>query len=144
MNPPTWRLHLMRGLYLLNFISLAIDNWSTILFPSQSLEVLPGVAISFWAGFSLLNLIGIRFPLKMLPILLLQLLYKSAWIVGVYRPALQEGPIEAGIQEFFYICIGGIVLNLLILPWGYVYRTFLRDFFNWKGNSPKASTEVSP
>ena len=121
----------MRGLFFLNFISLAFDNWSAVLFPTEQMDVLSGVAISFWAGFALLNLIGLRFPLKMLPILLLQLLYKSAWILGTYRPAHASEPVDAGIQEFFWICVAGIVLNLLIIPWKYVYRELCRDFFQF-------------
>ncbi|MEL6250912.1 MAG: hypothetical protein AAFR87_02775 [Bacteroidota bacterium] len=127
--PLKWRLHLMRALFFLNFISLAIDNWSAVLFPTEQMDVLSGVAISFWAGFSLLNLIGVRFPLKMLPILLLQLLYKSAWIIGTYLPAKISGSIDAGIQDFFWICVAGIILNLLIIPWKYVYREFIQHIF---------------
>ena len=130
-HPPKWRLHLMRGLFFLNFISLAYDNWSATLFPQEQMDVLSGVAISFWAGFSLLNLFGVRFPLKMLPILLLQLLYKSAWILGTYLPARASGSIDAGIQEFFWICIAGIVLNLIIIPWRYVYREFTKDLLKF-------------
>ncbi|MFC5046189.1 hypothetical protein ACFSTE_04530 [Aquimarina hainanensis] len=133
-KPRNWRLHLMRGLFFLNFISLAYDNWSTILFPKEQMGVLSGVAISFWAGFSLLNFLGIRFPLKMIPILLLQLLYKSAWIIGTYLPAHASGTTSAGIQEFFWICIAGIVLNLVIIPWKYTYREFCKDLFKFGGS----------
>ena len=132
MQVPTWRKHLMRGLFFLNFISLAFDNWSMILFPQEQLGVLPGVAISFWAGFSLLNLIGIRFPLKMVPILLLQFLYKLSWTLGVYLPASKAGVLDEGLNEFFYICLAGIALNLLILPWGYVYKEYLQKFFRFR------------
>lgn len=128
---PTWRLHAMRGLFFLNFISLAFDNWSAIFFPEEQMGVLSGVAISFWAGFSLLNLLGVRFPLKMLPILMLQLLYKSAWILGTYLPAKGKGTVDAGIQEFFWICVAGIVLNLVLIPWGYVYREFGKNLFRF-------------
>ena len=121
----------MRGLFFLNFISLSFDNWSAVIFPTEQMDVLSGVAISFWAGFALLNLIGVRFPLKMLPILLLQLLYKSAWITGTYLPASASGSVDASIQEFFWICVAGIVLNLLIIPWGYVYREFGQKFFKF-------------
>jgi len=131
-SPPNWRLHLMRALFFLNFISLAFDNWSAVLFPTEQMDVLSGVAISFWAGFAMLNLIGVRFPIKMLPILLLQLLYKSAWILGTYLPAKASGVIDPSIQEFLWICIGGVVLNLLIIPWGFVYREFGKHFFKFR------------
>ncbi|PCJ97180.1 MAG: hypothetical protein COA50_05955 [Flavobacteriaceae bacterium] len=131
-NPPKWRLHIMRALFFLNFISVGFDNWSKVLFPEEQLDLMTGVAVSFWAGFALLNLIGVRFPLKMLPILMLQLLYKSGWILGTYLPAKSSGLLDAGLKEFFWICIAGIVLNLFIIPWGYVYREYLKNFFNFK------------
>ena len=129
--PPKWRLHIMSVLFFLNFISLAFDNWSAILFPKEQMGILSGVAISFWAGFSLLNLIGVRFPLKMLPLLLLQFLYKSAWILGTYIPAKSSGTVDSSIQEFFWICVAGIVLNLLVIPWGFVYREYFKSIFNF-------------
>ncbi|MHA7055735.1 hypothetical protein ACWGOQ_0000840 [Aquimarina sp. M1] len=129
---PKFRLYFMRGLYFLNFISLALDNWSRIFFPQQQLDTLSGVAISFWAGFSILNLLAIRFPIKMLPILLLQLLYKTAWLIGTYIPARNNNLLNDSLEEFFWVCIAGIFLNLLIIPWMYVFRTFIKEFFRFK------------
>ena len=126
---PRWRLYSLRALFFLNFISLAFDNWSTILFPDSQMDVLTGVSISFWAAFSLLNLLGVRFPLKFLPILLLQLLYKSAWILGTYYPAWSTENLDEHLQSFFWVCVAGIALNLLILPWKYIYQEYLRSFF---------------
>ncbi len=131
-EPQKWRLHLMRGLFFLNFISLAFDNWAQVFFPDDLMDTLSGVAISFWAGFSLLNLVGIRFPLKMLPVLLLQLLYKSAWIISTYLPAKHAGALDIWLKEFYWVCVAGIVLNLLIIPWDYVYKTFVKGFFKIK------------
>ncbi len=123
------RLTLMRGLYFLNFISLAFDNWTIVFFPDEQMGVLSGVAISFWASFSLLMLIGVRFPVSMLPLLLLQFLYKSCWITGTYLPASSAGLLDADLQSFFWVCIAGIVLNLFIIPWSFVYTGYLKDFF---------------
>lgn len=139
-TPPKWRIRLMQGLYFLNFISLFYDNWATILFPGEQMDTLTGVAISFWAGFSFLNLIGIRFPLKLLSILFLQLLYKSCWIIGTYWPAKISGALTAGHKEFLWICVAGIVLNILIIPWSYVYREYIKNFFQF--NHKKLKTEV--
>ncbi len=126
------RSHFMRGLFALNFLSLFIDNWSQILFPSEQLDTLTGVTISFWAAFSLLNVIGIRFPIQMVPILLLQFLYKLAWIIGVYRPACQSNLVDDDIQSFLWVCVAGVGLNLLIIPWKYVYYNYFKDFFKLK------------
>ncbi|UZR99259.1 hypothetical protein [Chondrinema litorale] len=129
---PNWRLHIMRGLFFLNFISLAFDNWSIIFFPEEQMDTLTGVTISFWAAFSLLNLLGIRFPLKFIPILLLQLLYKSAWIIGTYLPAKNSGLLDENLNSFFWVCVTGIVLNLLIIPWKFVYVDYFKNFLRFR------------
>ena len=129
---PAWRMHLLRGLFLLNFISLALDNWSAVLFPEEQLDTLTGVTISFWAAFSLLNLWGIRFPLKFIPILILQLLYKAAWILGTYLPARRVSNLNEDLEAFLWVCIAGIALNLLILPWRFVYREYLQNLLKFQ------------
>lgn len=131
-RPAPWRQHLLRALFFLNFISLAFDNWSTILFPEEQMDTLTGVTISFWAAFSLLNLLGVRFPLKMIPILLLQLLYKTAWIIGTYLPAQRNAVLDEYLESFLWVCVAGIVLNVLLIPWNYVYAYYLKGFFKIK------------
>lgn len=125
---PKWRIYLMCGLFFLNFFGLAFDNWSAIFFPNEQQDTLSGVAISFWAAFSLLNLLGVRFPLKFVPILLLQLLYKSAWIIGTYLPAYTSNTLDDNLRSFLWVCVAGIVLNLFIIPWRYVYQEYIRGF----------------
>nr|WP_298998353.1 hypothetical protein [uncultured Allomuricauda sp.] len=129
-NPPIWRLHLMRALFFLNFISLAFDNWSTILFPTEQLLPLTGVGVSFYASLSLLSLFGIRFPLKFIPLLLVQLIYKSAWLIGVYLPAHKSGLVYENIESWFWPMAIGIVIDLLVIPWKYVYLEYIKNLFS--------------
>ncbi len=124
------RLYLMRGLYFLTFIGLVFDNWSTILFPTDQMDTLTGVAISFWASYSLLMGMGVRYPIKMLPLLFLQLLYKSAWIIGTYLPATRTGALNEDLTSFFWICVVAIVLDLLVIPWKFVFRNYVSGFLN--------------
>lgn len=124
------RLYLMRGLYFLTFIGLVFDNWSTILSPTDQMDTLTGVAISFWASYSLLMGLGVRYPIKMLPLLFLQLLYKSAWIIGTYLPATKTGVVDEDLTSFFWICVTAIVLDLLVIPWKFVFRSYVSGFLN--------------
>jgi hypothetical protein len=72
-----FRLYLMRLLYLLNVVLLGLGVWPGIINHVGAWDPLHGVAFSFWAALSALSGLGLRYPLKMLPLLLLQLLYKS-------------------------------------------------------------------
>src|SRR5580704_18639144 len=82
----TLRLYVMRFVYLLNFVLLGLDVWPALLRHSGAWDPVKGVAFSFWAALSLLSGLGLRYPLKMVPLLLLQLLYKTLWLVAVALP----------------------------------------------------------
>jgi hypothetical protein len=125
---PMWRQHLMRVLFFLNFISLGPDNWSATLFPTEQSDPMTGVAISFYAAFSLLCLLGIRFPLKFTPLLLMQLFYKAAWLLGTYLPAKNSGLLNDNLESWFWPMALGVIIIMLVIPWGYVYREYLRHF----------------
>ncbi len=129
---PSYRLWLMRGLYFITFIGLVFDNWSQILFPDWQTDTLSGVAISFWASYSLLMGLGVRYPVKMVPLLLLQLLYKSAWIIGTYLPARSSGQLDESIESFFWICVTAVIIDTLVIPWGHVWRSYAKNFFRFR------------
>src|ERR1035437_5969151 len=76
-----FRLYLMRLLYLLNFVMLGLSVWPEIINHSGAWDPVKGVAFSFWAALSALSVLGLRYPLKMVPLLLLQMLYKSIWVI---------------------------------------------------------------
>ena len=66
----TFRLYLMRLLYLLNFVLLGSSVWPAIFNHAGEWDPVKGVAFSFWAALSALSVLGLRYPLKMLPLLL--------------------------------------------------------------------------
>ena len=126
---PPWRQHLMRVLFFLNLISLGPDHWSAVISPEGPFDPMTGVAISFYAALALLCLFAIRFPLKFTPLLLIQLFYKSAWLLGTYLPAKNASPVDENLESWFWIMAIGIIIDLLVIPWGYVYREYLKGFF---------------
>jgi hypothetical protein len=50
----TFRVYLMRLLYLLNFVLLGLDVWPAIISHKGAWDPLHGVAFSFWAALSAL------------------------------------------------------------------------------------------
>ena len=111
------RLYLMRGLYLLTFIGLAKQAWTEILYPSEPLDYITGVAFSFWASYATLMGLGVFYPVKMLPLILLQLCYKAVWALGVYLPMQSTGTISESAESFFWICIVAVILDIIVIPW---------------------------
>ena len=124
------RLYLMQGVYGLTFLSLGLQMWPEIIWPSELIQPLEGVAYSFWAAYSLLMVLGVRHPVKMLPLLVLQFVYKSTWVLGVGLPLWSAGQLEPFESALFRACFIGAVLDLFIIPWSYVCRNYVMNLFS--------------
>ncbi len=121
------RLYLMQGLYLLTFLTLGYSSWSEIISPSELWGPYDGVAYSFWAAFATLMGLGIRYPMPMLPLLLLQLFYKSVWLLGIYLPLWSTGQLDADFDGFLKPFAIAIPIDLIVIPWGYVFKNYIKS-----------------
>ncbi len=79
-----------------------------------------GIAGSVWAAFGILSLFGLRAPLKFLPVLLMQLCYKSIWLAGVVLPVMIGGYRPAYGVLFTVIMASYVLLDLVAIPFAYV------------------------
>ena len=82
----TFRLYLLRATYLLLIVGLGFQIWPGILNPPRDLEHMRGPVRSLLAAVSLLAILGLRYPLKMLPLLFFELVWKSIWVVAIGLP----------------------------------------------------------
>jgi hypothetical protein len=119
-----FRFYLLRFYFALNAVALGFQAWSEIFAHKGLWEPIPGIAYSFWAAFSLLAILGIIHPLKMIPLLLVQFTYKLIWSVMVAYPLWSANKLPAS-HELTNIMVKGVLIDLLIIPWPYVLRNFI-------------------
>ena len=119
----TFRLYLMRFVYLLNFVLLGSDVWPAIFRHQGVWDPTKGVAFSFWAALSVLSGLGLRYPLKMVPLLLLQMFYKAVWLLAVGLPMWSA--VRA--TDLAHAMVIGIVVDLIAIPWPYVVASFVSE-----------------
>jgi len=125
----TTRLYLMRAMYLLNFLMLGFDVWSKILYPGGEWDPIKGAAYSLWAALSLLSVLGLRYPLQLLPLLLFQFTYKVIWLLGIGVPQWDT----LGLMEITQTMIYGVALDLVVIPWPYVITHYaVKGGERWK------------
>jgi hypothetical protein len=122
----TIRLYLLRGMYLLIAVGLGVTIWPGILSPPDNLSHMGSVVRSVLGAVSLLALLGLRYPLKMLPLLFFELVWKSIWVLVFGLPLWLNGQLDANTGETLFACLMGIVLVPIVLPWGYVFNHYLR------------------
>lgn len=118
-----FRLYLLRATYLLIVVGLGLMIVPVII---QHEPMARGVIPSLLAGIWLLALIGLRYPLQMLPILLFEFAWKTIWLVAFGLPQWRAGQMPTTFPEDLQAIAMGVILMPLVIPWGYVYRRYVK------------------
>ena len=122
----TLRLYLLRAMYLLIAVGLALTIWPHIIAPADLVAGPKSVIRALLGALALLALLGVRYPLKMLPLLLFELLWKLIWVVASALPMYLGPGLDAYASETLFATMMGVVLVPLVIPWGYAWRHYVR------------------
>ena len=79
-----------------------------------------GIIGSVYLAFGLLSLLGLRTPLKFVPVLLLQLCYKAVWFVGLVLPLVVKGQFPAYAIPIVIIFATYVIGDLIAIPFPYL------------------------
>ncbi|AUN29748.1 hypothetical protein [Niveispirillum cyanobacteriorum] len=120
-----WRLHLLRAVYLLMALGAGYLNWSQIIDPTQSWKLMEGVVVTMLGAMSALALLGLRHPLRMLPLMFWEIAWKLIWLARVAFPAWQNDTIDEGIAANI-VATGMVVIVIAVVPWDYVWRIYVK------------------
>jgi len=120
----TFRLNLLRAYYALIAVERAYRVIPRYL-SGEPLGPFDGTAYAFWTALALLALLALRYPLQMLPLLFVHLAYKAIWLLGVALPMWRSGAAFDGAAFTWAMAIG-VILDLLLIPWGYVADRYVR------------------
>ncbi len=123
----TPRLYLLRAMYLLLAAGLGLSIWPSILFPPEATADSKTVVRALLGAIGLLALLGLRAPLRMLPLLLFELVWKAIWLLAFALPLWRQGSLDANVTQNVYECLAGVALVLVVTPWDYVFRHYVRE-----------------
>lgn len=118
------RLYLLRAMYVFISVGLSVQKLPGILNPPADITHTGTVVGSVLFAVMLLAGTGIRYPLKMLPLLFFEFAWKVIWVVMWGWPLWSSQSLTPASQETLIACLVGIVLIPLVMPWGYVFRQF--------------------
>ena len=122
----TRRLNIMRVGYAFMGVGLVIVKWPILLQgAAPSLPVFEGVVACLLTAMSLLAFLGLRYPTRMLPILLFEVTWKIIWIAAVAVPHLINADIDAATSGVLFNCSFVIVI-LAVISWRYAWRRYAR------------------
>src|SRR4030042_6851544 len=102
------------GIIVIPNVMKSVFRW-----PSQD-PIVFGVTGSVYLAFAILSILGLRSPLKFVPVLLLQLCYKVVWFIGVVLPLLVAGEFPMYAILLVVIFATYIIGDLIAIPFSYV------------------------
>jgi hypothetical protein len=119
----TARLNLMRAGYLLMGVGLALVKWPHLP-EAHTLPLYEGVTLCLLTAMSLLALLGLLHPVKLLPVLLFESAWKLLWLGLVALPQAVSGDLDGATTDLVVNC-SLVVVILAVVPWRHVWRTHL-------------------
>jgi hypothetical protein len=118
------RLYVMRATYLL----LVVGVGAIILPPLVSHETMArGVIPSLLGAVWVLAFLGLRYPLQMLPLLMFEFVWKTIWLLDFGLEQWLSGQRPPTFAEDSFNIVLGVVLMPLVIPWGYVWRRYVKQ-----------------
>jgi hypothetical protein len=124
------RLGWIKGMYIYTIVGAGLFGLGMIIAPEliKSAFAWPvnepiafGIIGSVYLTFGLASILGLRSPLKFLPVLLMQLCYKSVWFIGVVLPLLITGHFPDYSIPTVIIFATYIIGDLIAIPFSYVF-----------------------
>jgi hypothetical protein len=71
----------------------------------------------------MLCLIGLRYPVRMMPLLIFEFTWKLIWVLAAWLPPYLGHTLDPDIADSFSGIFPGVVIVPLVLPWGYLWKT---------------------
>ena len=118
-------IYLLRLVYTLMFFVLGKDTWTHVLTHQGEWDPMDATAWCVWTAFATLAGLGIIRPLKMLPILLLEVFYKVLWLLVVAYPLWSKGALWGSSAEGVTRAFLWVILPIVAVPWGYVVGAYV-------------------
>lgn len=133
------RLWVMRAMYLVMAFGLGTVIWPLIIDHPSTLPRMTGVAWALLGTIGLLAVLGLRYPLRMIPLLLFELTWKIIWLAAFAAPRWLDGTLDDAMRtSIFETGLGAILI--VVIPWRYVWVNYVaRPGDPWtRSSSPTA------
>jgi hypothetical protein len=127
-----FRLYTLRASYLVLAAGLGVYVWPVVLHHTSELAASDGIHLALLAGLGLTAVLGFRYPMKMLPLLLFELIWKAIYLTAFALPLWSAHQISAAVAEDIKAVLW-VVIFIPLIPWGYVFRHYvLQPGDRWK------------
>ena len=124
------RLYVMRLMYLVLALGIGALVLPTLINHGAATE---GLETCLLGGIGLLAIVGLKYPLQMIPLLMFEFVWKAMWVLDFGLPKLLANQLTGDFAYDLKSTMVGVVLMPLVIPWGYVWRHYVqRPGDRWK------------
>ena len=118
-----WQLNALRVGYLVMGVGLAVIKWP-LLYDHEPWGLAEGTKECLLIAMSVLALLGIRYPLRMLPILFFEVSWKLLWLGVVALPLWSDNQLE-GATRTQAGAVLWVVIIIAVIPWRHVLAQYV-------------------
>jgi hypothetical protein len=119
------KVYLLRLVFGLTFLFVGYDAWKKIITYEGQWLPLDAVAFCVWASYATLSFLGILYPLRMLPLVIFQIGYKTIWLVIVALPLWSTNQLQGSSAEGMTNAFLWVLLPIVAMPWKYFFNHFV-------------------
>lgn len=123
----TLRLNVLRAYYALMAFGTATLFWPPLVRHSPEWGIENGAQYSLLAALTPFAFLGLRYPLKLLPIILYEFTWKAMWFIFVVAPLYTSGRMTDLVWSNAFACGIAIILTPIIMPWRYFWHSYVRQ-----------------
>ena len=125
------RMYTLRAVYLFFAVDGFLVTLPLLLAHSPGER---GLFLGVKGGLWIMGLIGLRYPLGMLPVLLFEIWWKLVWLIFIGLPQYLTGTGSPRLgEDLVLVGLLPILLGPILIPWGYVWRHYVKQpGENWR------------
>jgi hypothetical protein len=119
-----FRLYTLRVCYFILAAGLGTYYWPSVIQHTNQFAATEGISFALLAGLGLTAVLGLRYPLQMVPLLLFELTWKAIYLVAFALPLWRAHQIDAAVAADIQ-AVSMVVIFVPLIPWRYVFAQYL-------------------
>lgn len=117
-------LYTLRVCYFILAAGLGTYYWPSVIQHTNEFAATKGIPFALLAGLGLTSVLGIRYPVQMVPLLLFELTWKAIYLVAFALPLWRAHQINAAAAADIRAVLM-VVIFIPLIPWRYVFAQYV-------------------
>jgi len=119
-----FRLYTLRVAYFVMAAGLGVYIWPLVIHHTNELAITKGAQLALLAGLGATAALGLRYPVKMLPILLFEMVWKAIYLIAFALPLWSAHQINEAVAEDIKAVLM-VVIFIPLIPWRYLFAQYV-------------------